>query len=140
MAQTVALRPWLFAERPSGSAAGNYPVDQEYDERPDDCSDEIGALAGLVPVDQMAEPAGQASARYTQNDRDDAPARIATWHKQLGDHPGDASDDNPPQPSVIWIQKRHQHGLDLSSSHETAGSLRLFNQPSFQPCNAHFAN
>jgi hypothetical protein len=79
MAPRVARAPWLFAERLSDTAAtGNHAVDQQQEQRTDDRCNEACPLILAVPSDLVANEAGQKGSGDAEQDRDDAPARVAS--------------------------------------------------------------
>src|SRR5690348_626127 len=84
------------------SAAGDQPVDQEENDGPDDGGDEAGALACAIPANGMTDPACQQSTGDPKQDRNDAPARIASGRQQLRDRAGDSADDDPADDSVMF--------------------------------------
>src|SRR5687767_6318431 len=107
MAREFARAPWLVAERRSwrsrsGSAAAQHQaVDEEQDERTDDGGDEARTFARFIPADCLAEESREQRTRNAEKDRDDAAARIAPGHQQLGDPAGQQADDNPADNAVI---------------------------------------
>src|SRR5918995_837676 len=107
LARELARAPWLFAERlilawRSGRpAAQDQAIDEQDDERPNDRGDEAGALARIVPADRLAEESGEQRSGDAEKDGDDAPARIAPGHQQLGKPAGQQADDNPAEDAVI---------------------------------------
>src|SRR5258707_1349531 len=88
---TLVLPPWMFPEQPrSGPAtAGDEAVDQQQDEGADDRSDEACAfVAGPVPAERSSDPPGHKRSGDAEQDGDDAPARVAARHQELGDCSG----------------------------------------------------
>src|SRR5690349_14573204 len=99
-ARTYKRSQWLPAEREWQSRVSAAPCDQPIDQQDDECADdgayEISALSWLVPMNQMAEPAREQRAGDSEQDGNDAAARVPARHQQLCDHPGYAADDDPP--------------------------------------------
>ena len=54
---------------------------KEQQERPDDCGNEPRAFAGGIPADLMADPSGNECARNSEQDGDDATARVLARHE-----------------------------------------------------------
>src|SRR5688572_30274540 len=84
--------------------AGDQPVDEQDDDRADDRGEEAGAFALLVPAEHVAEIAGQRGAADAERDRDQAAARVAARHDELGDPSRQRTDDDPPQPAIVREQ------------------------------------
>ena len=57
---------------------------------------------GAVPAEHLPEPAGEERAGDAEQDGDDAAARVAAGHQQLGHAAGQAADDDPAEDSVVW--------------------------------------
>src|SRR5690349_10738207 len=105
MAQRLAAAPWLFPERAASAlrpAANDQAIDDQDDDRADDGGDEAGTFTGAVPPDGVPDPAGDERARDAQQYSDDAPARVAPGHQELGDQACDSADDNPANDSVMF--------------------------------------
>src|SRR5215212_3197396 len=84
------------------AAPGDEAVNQQEQEGADDCRDETGTLVvGSIPAKCAADPSRDERAGNAQEDRDDAPAGVATRHQQLGDRSGQAAYYDPADDPVI---------------------------------------
>ena len=112
---------FLNALESDPAAARDDPVDRENDEGADDRADEARALARLVPVEEMPKPSGKHRARDSEDDRDQAPARVL---------PGISNFAIPPAIPPMTIQPNPWPGSSNGISIRSPCVIVSFNRPS----------
>src|SRR5450759_1521149 len=113
----------------AGAIAAHEVIDHEQDDRADNRAHEAGALAGLVPVEFLAEPGRHERSDDAYDRGDDETTGIAAGRQKLGDDADDQADDERHEDAVGTAEYFHCESPRLVGN--TVGDVRRFTQVRF---------